>query len=84
MHLGYGFDGVEPVELEGAAVEGLGEVAVAREVFLLDLELSRPAVSVVHVVRPVVRRAHVQAVLRILRIPVRHVELRLFLVPRVL
>lgn len=83
VHLRYGLDGVEAVELEGAAVEGRGEVVVAGEVFLLDLELCRPAVSIVHVVGAVNRRAHVESVLGVLRIPVRHVEFRLFLVPGV-
>ena len=60
------FDGVEAVELESASVEGLGEVAVAGEVLLLDLEISRPARPVVHVVCVVHRVADVQAVLRVL------------------
>lgn len=34
-------DCVETVELEGASVEGRGEVVVAGEILLLDLEISR-------------------------------------------
>lgn len=83
MHLRDGLDGVEAIELEGAAVEGLGEVVVAREIFLLDLELRWPAGSVVHVVGAVDRGAHVESVLGVLRVPVCHVEFRLFLVPAV-
>ena len=66
MHLRDGLDGVESIELEGASVECRGKVVVAREIFLLDLELCWSAASVVHVVGAVDRRAHVQSVLRVL------------------
>lgn len=66
VHLGDCLDGVEAIELEGAAIEGFGEVVVAGEVFLLNLELRRPTVSVIHVVGAVNCRAHVESMLWVL------------------
>lgn len=43
MHLTDSLYGVEPIELEGAPIECFCEVAVAREVLLLDLEICRAA-----------------------------------------
>lgn len=62
MNLRDSLDRVQAVELKRAAVEAFCEVAVAREVLLLDLETSRSAVAVVHVVGLVGRRANVETV----------------------
>lgn len=66
MNLGHCLHCVKTVELEVASIEVLREVAIAREVFLLDLELRWPAAAVVHVVGTVNRRAYVQSMLWIL------------------
>jgi hypothetical protein len=58
MNLRNCFYCVEAVELKSATIEGLGEVTVAGEVFLLDFELRRQAVSVVHVVGAIGRWAN--------------------------
>ncbi len=46
-------DCVEPIELVSASVEMRGEVTVAWEILLLDLELCGSTASIVHIVGPV-------------------------------
>lgn len=57
------FDRIESVKLEVPSVECFGESAVAREIFLLNLKLGRPAGSIVHVVCSIDRGSYIQAVL---------------------
>lgn len=78
------FDCIEAVEFEGAAVEAFGKIAIAREIFLLDLEISWPAVSVIHVVGLIGRRTDIESVVWIGRVSLRHMELSLLLIARVL
>lgn len=78
------FDCVQAIEFEGATVEAFGEVAVAREVLLLDLEIGRSAVAVIHVVGLIGRRADIESIVWISRVPLRHMELSLLLIPSIL
>jgi hypothetical protein len=84
VHLRHSLHSVESVELVVAPIEGLREIAIAGEVFLLDLEVGWPAAAVVHVVGAVDRGPHVHAVLWVLRVAIGHVELRLLLIAGVL
>ena len=66
MHSADSLNSVEPIELESPSVESFGEVAVAGEILLLDLEFSRFATAVIHVVCVVNRISNVQSVLGII------------------
>lgn len=83
MHLRDSLDRIEPIKFEISAIEGLREIAVAREVFLLDLEIRGSAAAVIHVIGPVDSRADIESGLRVLRVALSDVEFRLFLIARV-
>jgi nicotinate-nucleotide pyrophosphorylase len=75
---------IQPIEFEVSAIESFREVAVAWEVFLLDLELRRRVITVVHIVGSVDSRANVQAMGGVLGISISHMELCLLLIAGVL
>ncbi len=75
MHLAHRLHSIQPVELERTPIKSFREVAVAREVLLLDFEVCRPAGTVVHIVSVIHRIPNVQALLRILGITFADVKL---------
>jgi len=72
-------DRIKPIESEVAPTEALSEGAVARVVFILQLELGRFTASIVHVVRSIGCRTDLKARWRVLvALTVLYVELGLF------
>ena len=69
------FDGVEPVKFKGSSVKGSAKVAVAGEIFFLNLKISWFAATIVHVVCVVDWISNFQSVLWVLRIPLTYMEL---------
>lgn len=84
MHLRHSFDSIEPIKFEISTIERLREIAVAREILLLDLEISGPTATVIHVIGSVYSRTNIEPGLRVFRVALSHVEFRLFLIARVL
>jgi uncharacterized membrane protein len=80
MNCGHSLDSIETIKLEISAIEGFRKVAVAWEVFLLNLKLRRLAVTVVHIVGLVGSRANIQSVIGVLRVSISHMELCLLLI----
>lgn len=84
VNLRHCFHCIETVELKISTIEGLSEVTIAWEVFLLNLEFSWSAAAIVHVVCTVNSRSDVESMLRVFSVSIGHMELSLFLVARIL
>ena len=84
VHSWHSFDSIESIELEIPTIEIFSEITIAREVFLLDLEISWSTAAVIHVIGPVNSRPDIETGLRVNWVSLGDMELRLFLIAWVL
>lgn len=80
MYVTYGFNSIEPIELESSSIEGRSKIIVAGEVLILNLEFRRSVGTIIHVGGVIHRISHTQPVLRILRVAFGCMELGFLLV----